>query len=59
LIDAVIINSANQFGLLLWTVDRKTLGYLGGEEWATVEMHHFLLMCGQFTELNILKVIET
>jgi hypothetical protein len=29
LIDAVSINSANQFGLELWTLDRKILGYLG------------------------------
>jgi hypothetical protein len=28
LIDAVSINSANQFGLELWTLDRKILGYL-------------------------------
>jgi hypothetical protein len=28
LINALIINSANQFGLELWTLDRKILGYL-------------------------------
>jgi hypothetical protein len=32
LIDAVSINSANQFGLELWTLDRKILGYLGVQE---------------------------
>jgi len=32
LIDAVSINSANQFGLELWTYDRKILGYLGVQE---------------------------
>jgi len=32
LIDAVSINSANQFGLELWTLDRKILGYLGEKE---------------------------
>jgi hypothetical protein len=32
LIDAVSINSANQFGLELWTLDRKILGYLEVQE---------------------------